>query len=55
MERQRALFVLMVELDPVPGTFHNLQSAKESIEQILMDRIPHYKPTIIFEQRELKT
>lgn len=46
MKKQRIKLVLWVDLDPMPGTFHTPESAKESVEAILKDRIPHYNPML---------
>lgn len=43
----RIFVIVAVDRDPVPGAFHTEKSAKETIETILKDRIPHYNPTVL--------
>lgn len=53
----RAIFLVGVDLDPVPGAFHTEESARTSIQQILRDRINHYNPSVqpISEESILET
>lgn len=44
---ERIMLHVMVNLDPVPGTFHTPESAREMIEGILISRIPHYDPVVV--------
>jgi len=43
----RAAFVVIVDLDPIPGAFHTEKSAKENVEAILLNNIPHYHPVVL--------
>lgn len=47
MTRRKVLIEVEVELDPVPGTFHTADSAKEQITRILNSAIPHYHPRVV--------
>lgn len=38
---------LVVKLDPVPGAFHTEESAVATVDYLLGDIIPHYKPMIV--------
>lgn len=44
--RKRICFVIYVDLDPVPGSFHSQESAQNFIGFLFRHRIPHYNPTI---------
>jgi len=46
MKRKRIKLVVWVDLDPVPGTFHTPESAKENVQAILKSSIPHYNPML---------
>lgn len=46
MYKTRRAFVVYVDLDPVPGTFHSQESAQNSIRGILLRAIPHYNPMV---------
>lgn len=37
---------MYVDLDPVPGVMHSQESAQHVIANLLVERIPHYKPTV---------
>lgn len=37
---------VIVDLDPVPGTFSTPESVKESIEAMLLSRVGHYNPIV---------
>jgi hypothetical protein len=43
---KQVTLTVTVNLDSVPGTFHTVESARESVQTILNDRIPHYKPAV---------
>lgn len=43
---KRVALTVYVDLDAVPGTFHTIDSARNSIAGILDGRIPHYKPIV---------
>lgn len=49
MARRKARFVVEVELDDVPGTFHTPESAEIVIRHILDNSIPHYNPEVELE------
>lgn len=49
MERTRVKLAVYVDLDPVPGTFHSADSARNSISSILLQTIPHYEPMVSIE------
>lgn len=44
--RQRVCFAVYVDLDPVPGTFHSKESARNGIGRLLDERIHHYNPIV---------
>jgi hypothetical protein len=44
----RRAFILHVDLDPVPGTFHTPLSANEIVQAILNNYLPSYTPVAIF-------
>lgn len=46
MRKRVAALLVLVELDDVPGTMHTVESAKESVQRFLEDRIPHYEPRV---------
>lgn len=46
--RTRKAFILHVDLDPVPGTFHTPLSAYENIQAMLDFRISSFTPVAIF-------
>lgn len=35
-----------INLDPIPGAFHTPADVQQRIERILVEMIPHYKPTV---------
>jgi hypothetical protein len=37
---------VVVDSDPLPGTFHTLQSIEETVARILRESIPHYDPRV---------
>lgn len=47
MDRERIMLSVMVDLDPVPGTFHTPESARDSVQAILLSSIPHYEPIVV--------
>jgi hypothetical protein len=51
MHRQRVKLEVEVDLDPVPGTFHTEESAREQIHYILLSSIPHYHPRVLIDDR----
>lgn len=46
MNRKRARMTVIVDLDPVPGTFHTVESAEEQVRRILREAINHYHPIV---------
>jgi len=46
MPRKRITLTVEVELDDVPGVFHEPESAQRVIQDILENSIPHYEPTV---------
>lgn len=46
MQRDRIKLEVYVDLDPVPGTFHSKESARNVVDRILKESIPHYNPTV---------
>lgn len=51
MERETVKLEIVVELDPIPGAFHTEKSARETVEAILLSRIPHYNPRVLIDDR----
>ncbi len=41
-----------VDLDPFPGAFHTKEDARNRINAMLQDRIPHYNPTVNYPQED---
>ncbi len=37
-----------VDLDPIPGSFHTKESARDIVEATLIQRIGHYNPKVEF-------
>lgn len=50
----RKAFIVYVDLDPVPGTFHSQESAQNVIRGILNDRISHYNPMVSLAPTDLQ-
>lgn len=50
MERKRIKLEILVDLDPVPGTFHTPESAKQCVEAILLSSIGHYHPIVLMDE-----
>ena len=46
MNRTRAMLAVYVDLDPIPGTFHTADSARNAIGGMLKQSIPHYTPLV---------
>lgn len=49
MDSTRIKLAVYVNLDPVPGTFHSADSARNVVSNMLLQRIPHYNPTVSIE------
>lgn len=43
---RRVCFAVLANLDPIPGTFHTKESARDSIAWVLHGRIGHYNPIV---------
>ena len=46
-----AILQVIVNLDPVPGTFDSEESAREQVLAILRGSIPHYHPQVMIDDR----
>jgi hypothetical protein len=47
MERKRIKLEVYIDLDPTPGkTFHSKESARNGVDRILKERIPHLDPMV---------
>lgn len=46
MNRTRIMLATYVDLDPIPGTFHTADSARNSVSGILKHSIGHYSPVV---------
>lgn len=44
--KRRVCFAVHMDLDPVPGTFHSKESARNVIGRLLDERIGHYNPIV---------
>lgn len=44
--RKRICFVIYVDLDPIPGSFHSQESAQNILGFLFRHYIPHYNPTL---------
>jgi hypothetical protein len=49
MARTRIKLAVCVDLDPVPGTFHTAESARNVVEALLNRAIASYIPTVVVE------
>lgn len=47
MDRKKVCIEVWVELDPVPGTMHTAESARETLQTILTNSIGHYNPQVV--------
>lgn len=45
--RKRILIEVAIDLDPVPGAFHTEESARQVVEALLLQLLPHYKPEVL--------
>lgn len=52
METERIKLEVYVDLDSIPGAFHTTESARDFVEAILKQRIPHYNPTVSVTNKE---
>lgn len=46
MPRTRVRLDVYVDLDPVPGAFHSMDSARNCVGAILRNGIPQYNPLV---------
>jgi hypothetical protein len=46
MSKRIAALLVIVELDDIPGTMHNEESAQEAVQQLLNDDMSHYAPCV---------
>lgn len=49
---ERIMLNVMVDLDSLPGTFHTPESARDTIQAILLGRLPHYDPIVVLDKQE---
>lgn len=47
MPRKQIELKVIVDLDPMPGTFSDEESARYHIQRILNTTIPHYNPAVL--------
>lgn len=47
MAKERIMLEIILDLDPVPGTFHTKESARDQVEAILLSMIRHYNPVVL--------
>lgn len=47
MQKKRVVLTVVVDLDPVPGTFSTEESVVEQVQHILLQQIEHYHPLVI--------
>lgn len=52
MNRERITLTVVLDLDPVPGAFHDAASARYHVEDILKGSIPHYDPVVFINLKE---
>jgi len=48
MSRRKARLLVVVELDDIPGTMHTAESALQTTQNILFQRMGHYNPRVSF-------
>lgn len=53
MERTRIRLGVYVDLDPMPGAFHTVQSAKSHMLSVLGQAIGHYNPSVVIDSRDV--
>lgn len=49
MLKKRAIMLVAVDCDPVPGAFHTAESHAERLEARLQEMYPWYNPTVVLE------
>lgn len=47
-EPERVRLIVYVDLDPVPGPMHSIESAQNTVRGILHAQIPHYNPMVTY-------
>lgn len=47
MERERIKIEILIDLDPVPGIFHTEESARQTVNALLLERVGHYNPIVL--------
>lgn len=47
MDRKRIKLEVLIDLDPIPGTFHTEESARKQVEAILLSSVGHYNPIVL--------
>lgn len=52
MFRKTATLIVTIDLDPVPGSFHTVESAQEIVQAMLNSSIPHYNPDVQIHPKE---
>lgn len=46
----RISLTILVNLDPIPGAMHTPEQARDSIQAMLLSRIPHYEPIVLLDE-----
>lgn len=46
MSKRIELFI-SIDLDRIPGAMHTEESAREVVQQVLQDRLGHYRPVVL--------
>ncbi len=46
MKKERVKFLVVMDLDPVPGMFHTWDSCEQFLRQTLKNSVPHYNPKV---------
>ena len=48
---ERIMLYVMLDLDPVPGRLHTPESAKDTVEAILLERVGQYTPVVLLHEK----
>jgi hypothetical protein len=48
-DRKRVALVVWVDLDPVPGAFHEPVNARNHVQALLNLSVPHYNPRVLID------
>lgn len=43
---RKARVLVVINLDDMPGTMHTAESAREVVQNVLYQRMSHYKPAV---------